>query len=127
PRRPGGLAAQAGQADGGVQFGAADLHVEAAGLLEAAEVGRRQADHRLAEGDHVGHGLPHSGLRVWRTILTYSAARTRMRSKSRSATAFGSTSWLPMPRQQAPAFRKPAAVARSTPPVGMSRTCGSGP
>ena len=53
PRHPGRRAAQPGQADGGVQLRAADLHVEAAGLLQPAKVRRAQADHRFAEGDDV--------------------------------------------------------------------------
>src|SRR5581483_430141 len=52
-RHPGGAAAEAAEADGGVQLGAADLDVEAARLLQAAELRRAQPDHGLAEGDDV--------------------------------------------------------------------------
>ena len=52
-RHPGGGATEAGDADRGVQLRPADLHVEAAGLLQAAAVGRGQANHRLAECDDV--------------------------------------------------------------------------
>ena len=48
-------------ADGGVQLRAADLHIEAARLLQAAKVRRTEANHRLAEGDHV---IRHGSLRV---------------------------------------------------------------
>jgi hypothetical protein len=41
--------------------------------------------------------------------------------------ALGSTRAPPTPRQQAPALRKLSAVVKSTPPVGMSLTWGSGP
>ena len=53
PRHPGRRMAQPGQADRGVQLGAADLNVEAAGLLQPAKVRRTEANHRFAEGDHV--------------------------------------------------------------------------
>src|SRR5215207_2994180 len=85
---------------------------------------RSEADHRLAEGGN--DGVAHA-FRVCLTIETYCRARSRSRSKSRAATALGSTIWLPMPRAQAPAFKNSEAVFRSTPPVGISRTCGSGP
>src|SRR5207244_3565985 len=62
----------------------------------------------------------------WTTAM-YCFAKSRMRPKSRFATASGSTSWLPTPRQHAPAFRNAAAVVRSTPPVGIKRICGNGP
>src|SRR5262245_6079352 len=65
--------------------------------------------------------------RVFLTIATYCRARSRMRAKSRAATASGRTSWRPTPRQHAPALRNAAAVVRSTPPVGIRRICGSGP
>src|SRR5205823_7779448 len=99
----------------------------------AAEVRRAEADHRFAEGDDVvWHGGSRQGrmassLRTLWTMATYCRARSRIRSKLRSATALGSTSWPPTPRQHAPAFRKAAAVFRSTPPVGISRICGRGP
>src|ERR1017187_7598559 len=40
--------------------------------------------------------------RVAFTMATYCSANSRIRAKLRAATAAGSTSWLPMPRQQAP-------------------------
>src|SRR5262249_22154694 len=123
-RNPGGGTAEPSQAGGGIQFRTADQQVQAAGLLQPAEVGRAEPDHGLAEGDHiVGHWLS----LVCLTMATYCRARSRMRSKLPSATARGSTSWPPMPRLHAPARRNAAAVLRSTPPVGINRMCGRGP
>ena len=49
PAHPGARPPQPGQADGRVQLGPADLHVQRGGLFQAPEVGRGQPDHRLAE------------------------------------------------------------------------------
>ena len=43
-----------------------------------------------------------------------------------AATACFGTSELPAPRAKAPASRKLFAVSKSTPPVGINLTCGSG-
>src|SRR5262249_39429580 len=154
PRYPTARATQARQSHGRVQLCAAHLHVETPRLFEPPKVGRAKADHCFAKSDCVWHRAgprckparesssvractPHGrrlacGLRGYepfrasRTISTYCRASSRMRSKLRSATARGSTSWPPTPRQQAPAFRKAAAVVRSTPPVGINRACGRG-
>ena len=122
--------AQPSQADGRVQLGAADLHVEAVRLFQAAKIRRAEADHRLAEGDRpraASESTPVLFLRNCCDDGRRTAGPGRGCGRSRaSATAFGSTSWPPTPRQQAPALRKSAAVFRSTPPVGISRICGSG-
>src|SRR5262249_27059872 len=80
---------------------------------------------RLRAGD--GRGGGQASRRNVRTIAENLEARSRMRAKSPAATAFGSTSEPPTPRQQAPALRKASAVFRSTPPVGISLTWGRGP
>ncbi len=56
-RNPGRRVAEMRQADGGIEFGAADLDVEAARLFETMKVGRTESDHRFAEGHNfVRHG-----------------------------------------------------------------------
>ena len=60
--------------------------------------------------------------RALRTMRTNCSARVRIRFQSWRPTASFSTSALPTPRQQAPAWRNAAADSRSTPPVGMRRT-----
>jgi hypothetical protein len=50
---PGRGQAQAGGADGDIELAAADVDPELAGLLDALEKRRGQADHGLAEGDDV--------------------------------------------------------------------------
>src|SRR5579863_1099842 len=54
-RDPRAFETQSRHADRHVQFAPADLHVERSGLLEALEMGRHKANHRLAECHHVKH------------------------------------------------------------------------
>src|SRR5262249_48633960 len=84
-------------------------------------------DGELVEGPHLLARHRFHLARVSLTMATYCCASSRMRVKLRAATRAGSTSWLPTPRQQAPALRNAAAVVRSTPPVGITRICGKGP
>ena len=64
------------------------------------------------------------------TMATYRRARGRAAGRAWRRCRHGgwlALSWLPMPRQHAPALRNAAAVVRSTPPVGITRICGNGP
>src|SRR5262249_38570729 len=56
PRDPRRRAAEPRQGNRGVEFRAADLHVERTGLFQPLKVRRTEANHRFAESDYfVGH------------------------------------------------------------------------